>query len=68
LALFFAFASSLAPLFLRWAMSMPGLGGPDAGSEELILSFVVTCPQTIAFGLLLWAALRLPRATSAAAA
>ena len=58
LALVFAFASSFGPLFVRWALSMPGLGGIDAGGEEFWLSFSATCPQTIAFALLLWAALR----------
>ena len=61
LAIFFAFASSFAPLFLRWTLSMPGLGGSDAGGEEFWLSFSTTCPQAIAFALLLWASINRPR-------
>ena len=51
-----AFISSLAPLFVRWAISMPGLGGPDAEWEEAIFSFSATFPQTVGFGLLMWVA------------
>ncbi len=60
LALVFAFVSSLGPLFVRWGLSMPGLGGSDAGSEEFWFSFTATCPQAIAFGLLLWVAVSRP--------
>lgn len=59
-ALVFAFISSLGPLFLRWVLSMPGLGGPDAGGEEFWLSLSTTFPQAVAFALLLWIAFKRP--------
>lgn len=60
-ALVFAFVSSFCPLFLRLVIAMPGLGGVDAGGEEFWLSFSTTCPQAVAFALLLWVALRQPQ-------
>lgn len=58
IGLLFAALSSVMPLLVRWASSDPGLGGPDAASEETIFSFVATLPQTLAFALLIWLVIR----------